>query len=317
MLHINLRLFDGEAGTAGTTGAQAGEQVKSGSSQQTTKGAEKVVYGKQDAVVTENDPNKQPDKKSQDANGKEKETVTPEQRKANFEKFMEEHKDLFHERIQPIIDKRFKDTKGLETQLESLKPALDILMGKYGVKDVSKLSDAVLNDAEFIEDLAEKAGMSVEQYKKHTALVAENEALRKTVQDEEARSKSEQQVAEWWKQADALTGTPDKPGEYPSFDLAVESKNQAFMDLLKAGVTLKAAYEVVHMDDIKNGIAKTTAKTVESNVVANIQARGTRPQENALSTNAGVIVKNDVSQLSRQDRAEIAKRAQRGEQIKF
>ena len=42
-----------------------------------------------------------------------------------------------------------------------------------------------------------------------------------------------------------------------------------------------------------------------------------RPQENGTLQSGGMIVKNDVSKLTREDRAEIARRAMRGEKIQF
>jgi hypothetical protein len=71
--------------------------------------------------------------------------------------------------------------------------------------------------------------------------------------------------------------------------------------------------EVIHMDEIMSGVAKK----VESTVAETIRANGHRPAENGTSSQSGVVYKNDVSALTREDRAEIARRAARGEKIGF
>jgi hypothetical protein len=318
MLPINLRMFDGPEGAApAAPGATTTDTtVKPGGSHQAAKG-ETVVYGKQpEPKPSEGD--KGTAKESQAAADQKQTTPTPEERRASFEKLIsEDYKDLFAERTQSIIDKRFKEAKTIETQYGALKPALDILMDKYNVNDPSKLTDAIMSDTEFLEELADKAGMTVEQFKRSRQMQAENEQLKLKVQTIEAQKRMDDQITEWYKQADELIGTPEKPGLYPEFNLKVETQNPQFMSLLKSGVGVKAAYEVVHMDDIKNNIAKTTAKKVENNVTANIQAKGMRPAENGVNNNSGVVVKNDVRQLTKQDRAEIAKRAQMGQAITF
>ena len=106
-------------------------------------------------------------------------------------------------------------------------------------------------------------------------------------------------------------------GDYPSFDLGAESQNPQFLAMLRAGVPVQHAYEVVHMDEIKAGVAKLTAKATEKQVVSGIRAKGARPQENGTAAQSPFTVKDDVSKLTRKDRAEIARRVARGETISF
>jgi len=73
----------------------------------------------------------------------------------------------------------------------------------------------------------------------------------------------------------------------------------------------------MHMDEIKETAARAAAQTAGEQMKANIQRRAARPPENGTSSQSAVIVKNDVHSLSREDRAEIARRAQRGEKIRF
>ena len=87
--------------------------------------------------------------------------------------------------------------------------------------------------------------------------------------------------------------------------------------MLKAGVPVQHAYEVIHMDAIKAGVAQSAAQTAARQVTDNVRARGARPAENGVSSGSGFLVKSDVSKLTKKDRAEIARRAAHGEKIVF
>lgn len=62
---------------------------------------------------------------------------------------------------------------------------------------------------------------------------------------------------------------------------------------------------------------QATAAAVSRQVADNIRSRAERPMENGMSSQSGVVVKNDVSKLTAKDRREIARRAARGEEIRF
>ena len=86
---------------------------------------------------------------------------------------------------------------------------------------------------------------------------------------------------------------------------------------MRSGVDVKTAYEVVHKDEIIPAAMQIAAKTAEQKVVNKIRAGGARPMENGVQDQSASLVKTDVSQLSKADRAEIIRRAERGEKIRF
>jgi hypothetical protein len=104
---------------------------------------------------------------------------------------------------------------------------------------------------------------------------------------------------------------------YPSFDLQTEMQNPRFTELLRNNVDVRTAYEVLHKDEIIPAAMQFTAKAVEQKLTNKIIANGARPVENGNSSQGATVVKSDVSQLSKADRAEIIRRVQRGEKIKF
>lgn len=317
LLPVNLSLFDGE-GTGATGGGAETNNIPANSQQGTRANKNplsNVVYGKSE---TQTESQTQKGEKSE-AGTQTNATLTPEQRKAEFDKLITgDYKDLFQERTQGIINNRFKETKQLQSQIEAIRPAMDVLSQKYGTDDPAKIVEAIMADDANWEDAADKMGMTIEQYKEYSKVQAENKALRQNQQAFEQQNYANQQYGRWTSEAAQLVGTPEAPGEYPSLNLEEECVNPQFLSMIRAGASVKAAYEVVHIDDIKKSVAITTAKKVESNVTANIQAKGMRPHENGVQgQNTGVIYKNDPRQWDKKDREEIARRAARGETIKF
>ena len=60
-----------------------------------------------------------------------------------------------------------------------------------------------------------------------------------------------------------------------------------------------------------------TAKQVEGKLANKIRAGQNRPAEGAMRSQNAVVTKSDVSQLTKADRQEIARRVARGERIVF
>ena len=87
--------------------------------------------------------------------------------------------------------------------------------------------------------------------------------------------------------------------------------------MLRVGVPMEVAYHAKHHSEIVTSAVNTAREQTEKNVVNNIRARGARPQENGTQSQSSFTVRDDVHNLSRAERAEIARRAARGEVIKF
>ena len=314
LLDIDLHLFDGAAGAA-PAAAEGGEQgeastpkaetkVQRGSSRRAKSGAyDNVVFGKQPETDTP----------AAGESMDEGESNTVDMKKSFDELISGEYKDAFAEKTQSIINRRFKETKGMEESLAAQKPIMDILMQRYKVTDgdIAKLRTAMENDNTYYEEAAEEAGMSVDQYKAFQTLERENAEYKLKNERREAEQQAQQQLAKWYSEGEKLKEL------YPGFDFKAETENPEFRKLLKSGIDVKHAYEVIHMDDIKNATAKAAAQAASQQVVANVKNKASRPLENGTSSQGAAIIKNDVHNLSRADRKEIARRAQRGETIRF
>lgn len=322
LLKIRLDLFEGgAAGAAAAGGDGAGvsatgdAQASSGSTRRGRNSGEysNVVFGKQDAqpagAGTEGTP----------AAGEKKAEVqttsnTLEEKRKQYRAMIEgEFKDFYTEDTQRIINRRFKDSKVAEDTLQKQQPVIDMLMDRYKIADgdMAKLLSAVENDDAYWSEAAEEAGMTTEAFKEFKRQQRKLEALEQAQLQNQKREAAEKQLQQWYTESEEVKAA------FPGFDLNTEAQNPRFMAMLKSGVPVMHAYKVMHMDEIMTDAMQTAAKRSEQAVVNNIRARGSRPAENGLSSQSAFTVKDDVSKLSKKDRAEIARRAARGESIKF
>ena len=306
ILALNLQLFaEGAAGGDGGTGAEG--MADSGFATTNTKGVKNpladVKYGKQENVQTTD--------VQTDANGT---VVEPVDRNAEFEKLIKgEYKDLYDARVQDTVQKRLKGTKDQISKLESLSPVLELLGKKYGVdaNDAEALIQAVEEDDSYFEDEALEKGLTVEQLKQIRKIERENADLKKQMDEQETRERASKLYQSWLEQAE------DTKRYYPNFNLDAEMENPRFVDLLRNNIDVKTAFQVLHQDEIIPQMMQHTAKTVEQKIANKIRANGARPSENGTSSSAASITKSDVSLLTKDDRAEIARRVARGEKISF
>lgn len=330
MLEVDLQLFNGAAGGAGAAaggeGAAQGAEgalskadtnSRSGSSRRSRSGEfSNVVFGKQEDASAAGTATNPAAGGNAEGNGKGI-TTTSDSLEARRQAFRDmvngEYKDIYTEETQRIINTRFKENKTMEASLNAQKPILDMLMQRYqiGDGDMAKLQAAIEEDNSYWESVAEQEGLTVDQYKERMRLMRENAAMKAEQQKRMGEQAAQQQFARWAQEAESMKGL------YPNFDLTAEMQNGNFRDLLRKGVSVQQAFELIHMDEIRNATARSAAKTASEQMEANIKSRAARPSENGTSSKSAVIVKNDVGSLTRAERAEIARRAQRGEKMKF
>ena len=320
LFEVDLQLFNdgGATGAEGSTSAENAPKVESklsGSNRRSKSGEfVNVVFGKQEGTTSDGTTRLDTEGNPTGA-GKTDVTTTSDtleaRRKAYNDLINGEYKDLDQERFQQVFDRRFKQVKGMEADLAAQKPILDKLMARYGVNDVAQLDKALTEDTEYWESVAEEHGMTVEQYHAMQKLERENAELKAIRQRQIGQQQFQQQIDTWYKQADKVKEL------YPSFDFKKEAQNPEFLSLLKSGNTVEHAYKVLHFDELTQNAARVAAQTADAQAQARIKQKASRPSENGTSSKTAVIVKNDVSTLTRKERAEIARRVQRGETIKF
>ena len=291
----------GEGGTgAGAAGAGPAGQTEAAPAQpqQGVKGnpLADVRYGKQESAS--------------DAGVQE----VSDDRNAEFEKLIKgEYKDLYDQRVQDTIQKRLKSTADTVQKYNALSPVMDLLASKYGVDvgDVNALAKAIEEDETFYEDEALEKGLSVQQVKEIRKMERENAELKAQMRQEQTRQRADALYSQWMQQADQLKSI------YPSFSLEAEMENEQFRNLLRSNVPVQTAFEVIHKDEILPAAMQVTAKKIEEKVTNSIRSGRNRPTEGAMGNRSSVIVKSDVSKLTKADRDEIERRVARGERIVF
>ncbi len=293
VMQARLSLFGGaEAGTGGPAPSQAPEAA-----------APETDAGEEAAAPGEGTP---ADEAVPDAGGQESEK---DRKKAFMELVNGPFKDLYTAQTQKIIDRRFRQSKQMEERLAKLEPVAQLLFERYGIEDgdADRLLGAVESDARYWEEAARKEGLSVPRYMQLRKLQRENEKLERAVRLAEGQRRADAQMERWEREAARAAE------EYPGFDLAEEARDPRFLALLKSGVPVDHAYRVIHLDELMSG----AVERAERRVVESVRARGARPEENGTAAQAAFTVREDVSKLSRKDRAEIARAVARGERVSF
>ena len=127
-----------------------------------------------------------------------------------------------------------------------------------------------------------------------------------------ARRAAEKSAARWSREADELAA------QCPDFDLGAALSDTQFCALLRAGVDVRTAWFALHAQALLEAACVRAGRSAEQRVAEHIRVRGLRPAENGLGGGgAGIVVRPDVSRMSRADRAALAARAERGERVKL
>lgn len=293
------------AGAAGTGGAasgqaaaaQSGAAANAGSGPDAAKGAEGAA----------NNP-----AAGEELTSTKLTSNTLEDRRKAFDALINgEYKNEFAERTQQIINRRFRETKQMETQLSDQAEVMQLLAGKYGVdsKDIKGLLSAINQDDAFFEDEAAKAGLSVKQYKEMRRLQDKANALQQQLQEAKQQKQAQETYAQWMREADQVKQV------YPDFNFQQELQNEQFGRLLRVGIPVMTAYQAIHNDELMQRGMMAASNSAAAAAAKTIQAQRGRPAENGANAGGAVNFKPDVHKLTAKERRELAQRAMRGETI--
>ena len=217
-------------------------------------------------------------------------------RRESFEALIQgKYREAFSERVQGIIDRRFKDLKALKARAEQLEPLLEQLRGQYGAAD----NDALLRA---LQERTPEPGTP--------------EALKEAASPEDGqpggnRSEYEGGFSKWKSDIAAAQR------RYPSFRIAAECQNPVFVRLMRSGIDVTTAYEFIHRGELLGKTVQETAKLVRQSVGEEIRTRAMRPEENGIGARSAAIGRPDARRMSRQERESISRRVLQGEKITF
>jgi hypothetical protein len=308
---LDLQLFADGSGASGASGAADGGTAQGSGVTETAAVSRRGVKNNPLANVKYGIQEDSPQTADAEGNSEAVQTEnSPEDRSAAFESLIKgEYKDLYDAKVQDTVQKRLKSTKDTVAKYEALTPMIEVLARKYGVdaSNVDALVRAVESDDTYYEDEALRRGVPVDEVKESDRILKENRVLKQRLEDEAAA----RNYSMWMQQAEQTKSV------YPNFDMDTELQNPEFKKLLRSNVDVRTAFEVLHKDEIIPAAMQYTAKQVEQKLTNKVIANGARPTENGISDQSSAVVKSDVSQLSKADRQEIARRVQRGEKIRF
>lgn len=243
---------------------------------------------------------------------------TQEQKKAEFERLIQEeykdiYKDIFEERIQPIIDKNAQEIQRMNNMVGQYAPLVDLLGERYGIEsgNVEDIIKAINQDNSFYEEAAMKEGMTVEQYKTMLQMKMENKQLIEAQRRAEQIRQRDETWTRWDKEAEICRS------HFPEFDMNREVQNENFVRLLGSGFDVETAYKACHFDEIMNGVMTRTQSDTKKKVADTIRSGYVRPVENQLGGNTAITQKLDVEHMSNKEIVELIERAKSGEQIVF
>lgn len=207
----------------------------------------------------------------------------------------------------------------------AVKGLMDALGEAYGIDvqsadNLAALTEAVKNgkvkNDEYYETLAAERGISVKTAREMDRM--ESELQRANA--EKQRAEQIRQAAEHQQRAAAVRAQWEAEAaqlkvKYPAFELDEVLNNPGVADMIRRGIGLEAAYRAAYFDQLMEASTARTAQQVEQGVAARIQQRAQRPAENGAHPGGAAEMKVDVAHMTAKQRAELAKRARRGERI--
>lgn len=242
---------------------------------------------------------------------------SPEERKAQYEKFKADFKEEYNAEVQGFVKERLKKSndrlnaaREFKSKSDKVFEALAVMYG-LNADDYDGITRAVENDNSFYEQKAVEANMDVNEYRKLQQMKRENEQLRQQNEDYVRQQQMEQRYRTWIQQGQQTKEI------YPNFDINAESQNPDFMRLLNSGVDVTTAFEVVHKNDILTAGMRYAANQTAAKMKQNASANANRPTENGISEHAASSATIDVNKLSDEQMEEFIRRAKAGEKITF
>lgn len=224
------------------------------------------------------------------------------------------YKQDFDAKVQSIINKRFKGAREAEASMNKLSQGISALGTYYGLDAESpdfldSLNSKIMDDEKLYEKEASERGMNVEDVKRIRRMEQENRALKM----QNMREKEERQREEFYR--GVINQVPEVQKIYPQFDVDAEMANEQFFNLVRNGVGLRNAYEVIHSSELQAARDAIIAQKAQEQLSNSVRANGMRPNE--VNHNSAPDFGRDIKNMTRAEVKQIIRRAERGEVVKF
>lgn len=243
-----------------------------------------------------------------------------ESRQDAYKKVRSDFKSEIDSEIQGIVKNRLKTANEKIRQGEELQSKVDkmigVLSGLYGTDNVDEIISAMEQDDRYFEDQALEENLSVAQVKELRRLKNENAALKANAQRAEREQSERDRLERERAVFNKLTQDAQSLKKlYPNFELNAELSNEEFRRLVRNGVGLQTAYEVIHRNEIVPSLMQSAANEAAQKVAASVAANNARPAENGMKDTAAATHGVDVSKLDYDAIQAINERVRLGEKI--
>ena len=228
--------------------------------------------------------------------------------KRPFEDVIKDYKDEYTKDFQKKWDARHKDymaTKTLNSKQGKLIERIALKYGIDNVDDLDAIDKAMQADDDLVASRALSNGLTVEQQRYQDDIELENRRYREEQKRQAQAQNAQRQYQQWMDESNNLKAV------FPSFDLDTELQNETFRQCVRAGMPIERAFYAAHGAEIASGAMQYTAQAVRKATEEEISSRTPRPKENGVSRQAAAKVSTDVHGMTRQQRAELAKRSMR------
>lgn len=245
-----------------------------------------------------------------DADAAAAEATAEKNRTEEYRKFKKDYKQEFDSEVQSILKKRLKKASEFEGKMNTV---IGMLADKYGgdPSDLDSVIKSLEEDDSFFEEAAMSKGLSVEQYKEFRKMERENKAFREAAEEMQRQHQADEIYSEWQRQSEKAKAV------YTDFSLDTEILNPDFTKLIRSGVDVKTAYEVIHKDEIIPAAMQLASQKTAEKISNAVASNNLRPSENGLSASSSALTTLDPSRLTKAQMEEYKKRALRGEKITF
>ena len=102
---------------------------------------------------------------------------------------------------------------------------------------------------------------------------------------------------------------------YPQMDYFEEIKNPTFRTMINNGFSVLNAYETVHREEVRAQIREAAIKETTEKMSRSIASGTARPTEGGVSGSSATKFVTDPTNLTKEQRADVKRRARRGERI--
>ena len=255
--------------------------------------------------------------------GKEGKAPTGESLDMEFESMIRgKYRDVWQKRTDAIFNRRFAEMKALKESHAAVAPLIDKLSERYKVQrgDIKGLLNALDSDGKVQApvqsthqqmDVGPKMEMGrLNSIGSRLKALNQARAQQREMQDQAQRQQRVETTKQRW-----MAETKAAKEVYPSLNFSKEYQNPDFTRLISAGIPVQHAYEIIHRDDILGGAMHYTAQKTREKLAADIAARGMRPAENGVTGQTAMIPGFHYDRLSKAAKAEIERRALKGERV--